>query len=47
MNGFRFNLWFRATLCLRKIDGQWLIAHEHNSTPFYMDSMKAALDLEP
>jgi ketosteroid isomerase-like protein len=41
-------LWFRCTLGLRKIDGQWLVTHEHNSTPFYMDgSDKAALDLQP
>ncbi|HZB49670.1 MAG TPA: SgcJ/EcaC family oxidoreductase [Mycobacteriales bacterium] len=44
----RFELWFRATYCLRKRDGRWLITHEHNSTPFYMDgSFAAALDLRP
>jgi ketosteroid isomerase-like protein len=44
----KFDLWFRATVCLRKIDGAWRITHEHNSTPFYMDgSFKAALDLRP
>jgi uncharacterized protein (TIGR02246 family) len=43
-----FDLWFRATVCLRKVDGAWLIAHEHRSTPFYMDgSFRAALDLKP
>ena len=41
-------LWFRSTIGLRKIGGVWLITHEHNSTPFYMDgSDKAALDLHP
>jgi ketosteroid isomerase-like protein len=41
-------LWFRSTIGLRKIGGQWRITHEHNSTPFYMDgSDKAALDLQP
>ena len=41
-------VWFRSTLGLRKIGGEWLITHEHNSTPFYMDgSDKAALDLQP
>ena len=41
-------LWFRSTIGFRKIGGKWLIAHEHNSTPFYMDgSDKAALDLQP
>jgi ketosteroid isomerase-like protein len=44
----RFEMWFRATRCLRRIDGVWLITHEHTSTPFYMDgSMRAAVDLKP
>ena len=43
-----FEMWFRATVCLRKIDGEWKITHEHTSTPFYMDgSFKAATDLKP
>ena len=42
------DLWYRITLGLRKIDGQWLIEHEHNSTPFYMDGeARAAIDLKP
>ena len=41
-------LWFRSTIGLRKLAGEWRITHEHNSTPFYMDgSDKAALDLQP
>ncbi|HEY7173520.1 MAG TPA: nuclear transport factor 2 family protein [Micromonosporaceae bacterium] len=44
----RFDLWFRATVCLRRTGDTWLIAHEHTSTPFYMDgSMRAAVDLTP
>jgi hypothetical protein len=44
----RFDLWFRGTVCLRKVGGTWWITHEHNSTPFYMDgSFRAALDLRP
>jgi ketosteroid isomerase-like protein len=44
----KFDLWFRATVCLRKLDGTWRITHEHNSTPFYMDgSFRAAVDLQP
>jgi uncharacterized protein (TIGR02246 family) len=44
----RFELWFRATYCLVRADGRWLLAHEHTSTPFYMDgSYRAALDLQP
>lgn len=43
-----FELWFRSTVCLTKVDGTWRIAHAHDSTPFYMDgSNRAALDLQP
>lgn len=46
--GPAFVLWFRSTFGLRRVDGRWHIAHEHSSTPFYMDgSMRAALDLQP
>jgi ketosteroid isomerase-like protein len=47
-DGQRNGLWFRATLCLRKINGSWKIVHEHTSVPFYMDgSVRAAVDLKP
>jgi ketosteroid isomerase-like protein len=47
-NGENTDVWVRATVGLRKIDGKWLISHEHISVPFYMDgSDKAALDLKP
>jgi ketosteroid isomerase-like protein len=43
-----FEMWFRATVCLQRIDGRWLVTHEHTSTPFYMDgSFRAATDLKP
>ena len=43
-----FSLWFRATYGLRKADGSWRIAHEHESVPFYMEyPFRAAVDLEP
>ncbi|MGQ0837756.1 YybH family protein [Actinokineospora sp.] len=43
-----FEMWFRATVCLRKVDGTWWITHEHTSTPFYMDgSFLTATDLQP
>lgn len=43
-----FTLWFRSTLGLRRLDGQWRIIHEHTSTPFHMDgSFRAATDLQP
>jgi PhnB protein len=42
------DVWVRATVCCRKIDGKWKIVHEHQSVPFYMDgSYRAAVDLKP
>ena len=32
-NGARLDLDFRLTVGLRKIDGEWRIAHEHHSVP--------------
>lgn len=43
-----FSFWYRATTCLRRVDGDWLVVHEHTSTPFHMDgSFRAATDLQP
>jgi ketosteroid isomerase-like protein len=38
--------WVRATYCFRKINGQWLIAHDHASVPLDPASGTALLDLE-
>jgi ketosteroid isomerase-like protein len=47
-SGDGVDMWFRATLCCRKQDGHWKVAHEHTSVPFYMDgSYRAAVDLAP
>ena len=46
-DGSRLEMWWRATVCYHKIDGRWLITHEHNSVPFDGASGKALLDLEP
>ncbi|MCV3274420.1 YybH family protein [Roseobacter sinensis] len=47
-DGTREDIWFRTTMCFRKLDGDWRIVHDHSSTPFYMDgSVRAAVDLEP
>jgi ketosteroid isomerase-like protein len=32
-NGQRIELEFRLTIGLRKIDGQWMVLHEHHSIP--------------
>ena len=42
------DLWVRATVCFRRIDGAWKVTHEHVSVPFHMDgSFRAAVDLAP
>jgi PhnB protein len=47
-DGQKVDLWFRQTLCFRKINGTWAIVHEHESVPFCMDgSFRAAIDLKP
>ena len=46
-NGKRNDVWVRWTGCLRKIDGQWLIAHDHVSVPLDFASGRALLNLEP
>lgn len=46
-DGREVDMWVRATLCFRKIEGKWLITHEHNSEPFDMQTFKALLDLKP
>lgn len=46
-NGQKTDLWLRATSGLRKIDGKWLILHDHVSVPVDFDSGKALLDLKP
>jgi ketosteroid isomerase-like protein len=32
-DGTKFEDWARATFCLRKINGRWLITHQHISMP--------------
>jgi PhnB protein len=47
-SGEKTDLWFRHTVCFRRIGGAWKIVHAHESVPFYMDgSFKAAIDLKP
>ena len=43
-----FSMWFRVTLGLRRVDGRWLVTHEHESVPFEMDgSFRASTGLTP
>jgi ketosteroid isomerase-like protein len=40
-------MWVRATFCFRKLDDNWLIAHDQVSVPFDIASGKGVVDLEP
>ena len=46
-DGEKNDVWVRATVCFRKIDGQWKVTHEHMSVPYDMETRKASLDLKP
>jgi uncharacterized protein (TIGR02246 family) len=46
-DGIKLDMWWRATACYRKIDGKWMVTHEHNSVPFDVQTGKASLDLKP
>jgi uncharacterized protein (TIGR02246 family) len=45
--GVEIDMWVRATTCFRKIDGTWMITHEHQSVPFDGASGRASLELKP
>ncbi|UPK75687.1 nuclear transport factor 2 family protein [Nocardioidaceae bacterium SCSIO 66511] len=40
-------MWVRVTYCFRKIDGNWLITHDHVSVPFDLASGTGVTNLEP
>jgi uncharacterized protein (TIGR02246 family) len=46
-DGQKLEMWWRATVCFRKIDNQWMITHEHTSVPFDGNSGLASLNLTP
>ena len=46
-NGSRTDFWLRATTGLRKIDGNWLITHDHVSVPLDFEAGTALLNLTP
>lgn len=39
-------MWVRATFCFRKVDGDWLIAHDQVSVPFDIRTGRGVADLE-
>ena len=45
--GSKMDMWLRATSGLRKINGKWLIVHDHVSVPTDFESGKSLVDLKP
>lgn len=41
------DMWVRATLGCRRVDGTWLITHDHESVPFDAQTGQALIDLQP
>ena len=41
------DMWWRATLCLCKVDSAWSVVHSHSSVPFNLESGKASIGLKP
>jgi ketosteroid isomerase-like protein len=46
-DGRNVERWLRSTMCFRKIDGCWLIVHDHVSAPLDLPNGRALLNLEP
>jgi len=46
-NGKKTEYWVRVTECYRKINGRWMIVHDHVSVPVDMATKKAELNLAP
>jgi ketosteroid isomerase-like protein len=45
--GHTSDMWVRWTACLRRIDGVWLVVHDHVSVPADLEHGRAVLDLTP
>ncbi len=46
-NGQKIDYWHRWTACFRKVNGKWLVTHQHVSLPSDLESGKAVMDLKP
>ncbi len=46
-NGQDITVWVRSTVCLQRIDGRWLITHEHISFPINPENWSAVIDTVP
>lgn len=47
IHGENMESWLRSTIELKRIDGRWLITHEHNSVPLDEETMKGIMTLSP
>ncbi len=45
--GYQVDMWVRATLGCRRIDGAWRIVHDHESVPIDPATGRALIDLAP
>ena len=46
-SGRDVTVWVRASVCLQRIDGRWLITHEHVSFPIDPEAWSAVVDAAP
>jgi ketosteroid isomerase-like protein len=46
-SGHITDLWLRWTACFRRIDGVWLVVHDHVSVPADLEHGRAVLNLTP
>ncbi|HZP16946.1 MAG TPA: nuclear transport factor 2 family protein [Terriglobales bacterium] len=46
-SGESIDFWLRATSGVKKINGKWLIVHDHISVPVDFETGRAVLDLKP
>ena len=46
-DGVKVEYWFRWTPCFQKLDGKWLIVHDHSSLPTDFANGHSVLDLQP
>ena len=46
-NGHTSDLWVRWTACFRRINGVWLVVHDHVSVPADLRNGQAVLNLTP
>ncbi len=46
-SGHVTDMWVRWTACFRRIDGAWLVVHDHVSVPADLEHGQAAVNLTP